>query len=65
MRQPAVSDHAAFMDALADKGVVLCAGALAGTEDGRLRALLVIDADGEAEINRYLADDPGRPLASW
>ena len=64
MRQPAVSDHAAFMNALADEGVFLCAGPLAGTEDGRLRALFGIDAEGEAEINRYLADDPGRPLAN-
>jgi uncharacterized protein YciI len=58
MGQPGVGDHAAFMNALADDGVVLLAGPLAGTEQGRLRALLVIDAESEAEINRRLADDP-------
>jgi uncharacterized protein YciI len=58
MGQPGVGDHAAFMNALADDGVVLLAGPLAGTEQGRLRALLVIDAESEAEINGRLADDP-------
>jgi hypothetical protein len=32
--QPAVDDHAAFMNALAEEGVVLYAGPLAGTERG-------------------------------
>jgi uncharacterized protein YciI len=58
MEQAGVGDHAAFMNALADDGVVLFAGPLAGTDRGRLRALLVIDAESEAEINRRLADDP-------
>jgi uncharacterized protein YciI len=56
--QPALSDHAAFMNALADRQVVLAAGPLAGTELGRIRALLIIDADDEAGIHRHLADDP-------
>jgi uncharacterized protein YciI len=56
--QPGVNEHAAFMNALADKGLVLFAGPLAGTEHGRLRALLIMDAEGEAEIDRRLADDP-------
>ena len=56
--QPAVSDHAAFMNALADEGFVLFGGPLAGSEHGRLRALLIINADSEAEIDRRLADDP-------
>jgi uncharacterized protein YciI len=56
--QPGMADHAAFMNALADKGFVVFAGPLAGTEDGRLRALLIVDADGEDEIRRRLADDP-------
>jgi uncharacterized protein YciI len=56
--QPAVSEHAAFMDALADRGSVLCAGPLAGSEDGRIRVLLIVNADSEAEIQRCLADDP-------
>ena len=46
------------MNALADDGFVLFKGPLAGTEHGRLRALLVIDAESEGEINRRLADDP-------
>lgn len=56
--QPALSDHAAFMNGLADQGFVLFAGPLAGTESGQLRALLIIDADDEDEVRRRLADDP-------
>jgi uncharacterized protein YciI len=56
--QPAVNDHAGFMNALADEGFVLFAGPLAGTEGGRLRALLIIDAETEDEIRRRLAEDP-------
>jgi uncharacterized protein YciI len=56
--QPAVNDHAGFMNALADEGFVVFAGPLAGTESGRLRALLIVDAETEDEIRRRLADDP-------
>ena len=56
--QPDVADHAAFMNGLADEGVVLFAGPLAGTETARLRVLLVMDAPTEAEIRHRLADDP-------
>jgi uncharacterized protein YciI len=56
--QPAVNDHAAFMNALADEDFVLFAGPLAGSEHGRLRVLLVINADSEEEIRRRLAEDP-------
>jgi uncharacterized protein YciI len=56
--QPAVNDHAGFMNALADEGFVVFAGPLAGTESGRLRALLIVDAETEDEIHRRLADDP-------
>ena len=56
--QPDVADHAAFMNELADDGVVLCAGPLAGTENGRLRVLLVMEADSEREIRDRLAEDP-------
>jgi uncharacterized protein YciI len=59
--QPAVSDHAAFLNALADDGFVLFGGPLAGTEHGRVRALLIVDADSEAEIHRRLAADPWVP----
>jgi uncharacterized protein YciI len=56
--QPALSDHATFMNALADKHVVLAAGPLDGTERGRIRALLIINADDEADVHRRLGDDP-------
>jgi uncharacterized protein YciI len=59
--QPSVTDHAAFMNALADEGVVLFGGPLAGSEQGRVRVLLIVDADSEAEIHRRLADDPWVP----
>lgn len=56
--QPGVNDHAMFMNALADEDVVFFAGPLAGTEDGRIRALVIVDAADEAEIDQRLADDP-------
>jgi uncharacterized protein YciI len=56
--QPAVQEHAAFMNALDDEAFVLFGGPLAGSEHGRVRVLLIVDADGEAEIHRRLADDP-------
>jgi uncharacterized protein YciI len=56
--QPAVNDHAGFMNALASDGFILFAGPLAATESGRLRALLIVDAETEDEIRRRLADDP-------
>jgi uncharacterized protein YciI len=56
--QPAVSDHAAFMDALANHGVVVVAGPVAGTEAGRIRVVLIASAAGEEEVRQRLADDP-------
>jgi uncharacterized protein YciI len=56
--QPAVSDHAGFMNALADEGFVLFAGPLDGTEKGRLRVLLIVQAESEDEIRGRLAEDP-------
>jgi uncharacterized protein YciI len=56
--QPAVNDHAAFMSRLADDGLVLFAGPLAGTDQDRIRVLLIADADSETDIRRRLADDP-------
>jgi uncharacterized protein YciI len=56
--QPAISDHAAFMNALADGGFVLVAGPLAGSEQSRIRVLLIVDAASEAEIRSRLAADP-------
>jgi len=56
--QPAAGEHAAYMNALADEGVVIFAGPLAGTEHGRIHVLLVVHADTEADIRRRLAEDP-------
>ena len=56
--QPGVNDHAAFMNALAAEGVVLFAGPLAGSEHGRIRALVIVKADNEAVIHDHLAADP-------
>ena len=56
--QPGVGDHAAFMNGLADEGIVLFAGPLAGSEHGRIRALLIVNADSEAVIHDLLAADP-------
>jgi uncharacterized protein YciI len=56
--QPAASEHAAFMNALADRGFVLFAGPLAGTEQGRVRVLLIANAENHDEVHRQLADDP-------
>ena len=56
--QPGVDDHAAFMNALADEGIVLFAGPLAGSEHDRIRALLIVNADNEAVIHDRLAADP-------
>lgn len=56
--QPAVNDHAAFMDTLADEGLVLFAGPVAGSEADRIRVLLIAEAESEADIHRRLADDP-------
>jgi uncharacterized protein YciI len=56
--QPRVDEHAAFMNALAEEGFLLFAGPLAGTEAGRVRVLLIFDAENEAEIQRHLGKDP-------
>jgi uncharacterized protein YciI len=56
--QPGVADHATFMNALADAGVVVAAGPLAGSEGDRIRVLLVATADGPAVIRQALDDDP-------
>jgi uncharacterized protein YciI len=56
--QPGVGDHVAFMNALADDRFVLFAGPLAGSEQGRIRVLLIADAADEAAITARLADDP-------
>jgi len=49
------------MNALAEEEFVLFGGPLAGSEHGRVRALLIVNAESEAEIYRRLADDPWVP----
>jgi uncharacterized protein YciI len=49
-------EHAAFMDALAEEGVVVLGGPV-GEGDGD-NALLVIDLDHEAAVHARLAEDP-------
>jgi len=56
--QPGADDHAAFMNALADEGIVLFAGPLAGSERSRIRALLIVNTNSEAAILDRLAADP-------
>jgi uncharacterized protein YciI len=56
--QAGVNDHATFMNSRAAEGFVLYAGPLAGSEAGRIRALVIVDAADEADIERRLADDP-------
>ena len=56
--QPAVNDHTAFMNRLAEDGFVLFAGPLAGSEHARIRVLLIVEAASETDIHRRLADDP-------
>ena len=56
--QPAVDEHAAYMDALASEGLVVFAGPLAGSEHGRIRVLLIADADNETTVRDRLAGDP-------
>jgi uncharacterized protein YciI len=49
-------EHAAFMDALVEEGFVVLGGPV-GEGDGE-EALLVVDADTEAQVRARLADDP-------
>ncbi len=53
-----MNDHAAFMSNLAEEGLVLFTGPLAGTEHDRIRVLLIAEAESETEIRGRLADDP-------
>jgi uncharacterized protein YciI len=56
--QPALNEHAAFMNKLAEEGFVLFGGPLADSEYGCVRVLLIVDAASKPEILRRLADDP-------
>jgi uncharacterized protein YciI len=54
--QPGWDEHAAFMDALAEEGVVVLGGPV-GEAEGEI-ALLVVAAESEAEIHARLSEDP-------
>ena len=56
--QPGTGDHAAFMNELADDGLIRFAGPLAGTENGRIRVLLIAEATNEADVVARLSHDP-------
>jgi len=56
--QPGVDEHSAFMNRVAEDGLVVFAGPLAGSEAGRIRVLLIANAADEDEIERRLSDDP-------
>jgi uncharacterized protein YciI len=49
-------EHAAFMDALTDEGVVVLGGPVGGGDGDDV--LLVVDVENEATIRARLADDP-------
>jgi uncharacterized protein YciI len=56
--QQGLDDHAAFMGQLADEGFAIAAGPLAGSEQDRLRALVIVTAEDEGQIHSRLAEDP-------
>ena len=54
--QDAWEAHAAFMDRLVDEGFVILGGPIGD------RAMLVVEADSEQEIERRMESDPWRPM---
>jgi uncharacterized protein YciI len=54
--QAAWDEHAAFMDALTEEGVVVLGGPI-GEGDGE-NTLLIVDVESEWEIRARLAEDP-------
>ena len=50
-------EHAAFMDALVDDGLVVLGGPIGDGE----RVMLVVEANDEDEVRRRLAPDPWLP----
>jgi uncharacterized protein YciI len=56
--QPGVPAHVAFMNELADEGLLVAAGPVAGSEAGRIRVLLIADAPDEGHVAERLAADP-------
>jgi uncharacterized protein YciI len=56
--QDGVEAHTSFMSRLADEGLVLFAGPLAGSEQDRLRVLLIAAAPSEDDLRNRLSADP-------
>lgn len=56
--QAAFDEHAAFMDRLVEEGSIVLGGPL---DDGE-QALLIFEAQDEAEIRARMADDPWEPM---
>jgi uncharacterized protein YciI len=56
-RQEKWTEHAAYMDELAESGFIVAGGPL-GHEDRAARVLHVVDAPGEREIEARLNEDP-------
>ena len=56
--QPEVVDHTAFMNSLAHEGFALLAGPVAGSEQDRIRVLMIVESASETESYRRLAEDP-------
>ena len=56
--QPGVEDHTAFMGSLAADGFLRCAGPVAGTEQDRIRVLLIVEAGDAAEVRHRFDPDP-------
>ena len=55
--QPLWDEHAAYMDALTERGIIVLGGPLEGTGD----AMLVFEAGNENTVHRILKDDPWSP----
>jgi uncharacterized protein len=56
--QAAFDEHAAFMDRLVEDGSIILGGPL---DDGE-QALLIFEADDEAEVRARMAEDPWKPM---
>jgi uncharacterized protein YciI len=56
--QDGADEHGAFMNAIADDGLVLFAGPLGGSEQRRLRVLLIAAAASEDDVRTRLSADP-------
>jgi uncharacterized protein YciI len=54
--QASWDEHAAFIDSLAEQGVVVLGGPLGDPDYGP--ALLVVAAESEEDVRKHLADDP-------